>query len=109
MSEALALTRPPMPAGPVTGPSAWYGRDMRQRRDWLHHFTEDELAELDAAIREHGRSGRSMGEITPESFRLPRLAPRLQAILTEILEGRGFVQFRGFPVERYSIEESAVA
>ncbi len=107
MSEVLA--RPPMPPGAIAGPAAWYGPEMRQRGDWLHHFTDAELAELDAAMRAHVASGRSMGEITSDSFSLPTLAPRLKQILSDLLDGRGFVQFRGFPVARYTTEEAAIA
>ena len=39
MSEAVALTPLPLPPGPITGPQAWYGRDMAARHDWLVQFT----------------------------------------------------------------------
>jgi hypothetical protein len=50
-----------------------------------------------------------MGRISRETFRLPVLSHRLGAALHDLLEGRGFVQFRGFPVERYSVEQAAIA
>ena len=46
---------------------------------------------------------------TKADFPLPQLGPRLDALRSELLEGRGFVLLRGLPVERYTIEESAVA
>jgi len=42
--------RPPMPPGPITGPSAWRGADMRKSDAWIHHLTAGERAELDAAL-----------------------------------------------------------
>jgi hypothetical protein len=109
MSQALALDAPALPPGPIGGPAAWRGPEMMQKKDWLYQFTDAELAELDDAVRAHTASGRSMGEITAANFHLPKLAGRLKQILKDVLEGRGFVQFRGFPVDRYTTEESAVA
>jgi hypothetical protein len=50
-----------------------------------------------------------LGELTPAAFPLPTLGPFLRRILTELLEGRGFVLLRGLPVERWSREEQAMA
>ena len=109
MSEALALTAPAMPSGPMTGPEAWSGRDMAKRTDWIVQFTPEDLAELDAAIRAHRASGRPLGEITPENFRLPKLAPKLARALDDILNGRGFLVFRGYQVDVNDIEAAAIA
>ncbi|MBV1796238.1 TauD/TfdA family dioxygenase [Siccirubricoccus sp. G192] len=109
MPETVALDRPTLPPGPITGPSAWTGAEMARSTEWLHQLSPTELAELDAAIRAHTASGRAMGEITAESFRLPTLGPRLAGILHDLLHGRGFTVLRGFPVERYSTEEAAIA
>ena len=98
-----------MPKGPIGGPAAWLGQEMATRTDWVEQFTPAGLAEIEAAIAEHQASGRPMGEITPESFRLPTLAPRLKRILHDIQHGRGFVLLRGFEVAGRNMEESAIA
>jgi hypothetical protein len=109
-TNQAATARPALPPGPITGPAAWTGAEMAGRRaDWLHEFTPQDLAELDAAIAAHRGAGRAMGEITAENFHLPTLGPRLAGVLQDLLQGRGFVQFRGFPVERHGIEGSAIA
>jgi hypothetical protein len=95
--------------GPIGGAAAWIGADTAARQDWLVAFTPAELAEIDAAIADHHRAGRAMGEITPETFRLPTLAARLAGILHDLLEGRGFVLLRGFDVAGRSIEDAAIA
>ena len=109
MSHAVALTPPPMPPGPINGPEAWYGRDLAKRTDWIIPFTPEDLAELDAATRAHRASGRALGEITAENFRLPTLAPKLARALDEIQDGRGFVVFRGYQVDVNDIEAAAIA
>ncbi len=94
---------------PVSGPGVWYGRDLQQRSDWIRNFSAAELAELDAALRAFKASGAPLAGIAPASFPLPTLGAALAAILAELLEGRGFAMLRGFPVDRYSREEQAIA
>jgi len=102
-------TEPAFPSGPIGGPAAWRGAQLAQQSDWIHHFTVDDLAEIDAAVAAHEAAGRNMGDITPETFQLPTLAPKLGRLLEDVLHGRGFTVLRGFPVERYSIEQAATA
>ena len=94
---------------PVSGPSLWYGRDLQQRSDWIRDFSAAELAELDAAVRSFKAGGTPLEEISPASFPLPALGKTLAGILAELLEGRGFAMLRGFPVDRYTREEQAIA
>lgn len=93
----------------IDGPAAWYGADMASSREWIHELDERELKEIDAAVRAFKAGGLGLGEITPETFPLPQMKARLGTILNDVLNGRGFVLVRGFPVERYGIEETAIA
>jgi len=99
----------PIPSVPVTGPSAWYGRDLAGRSDWIETLSAAELADLDAAIRGFQASGKALAEISPSSFVLPVLGARLASLLAVLLEGRGFVMLRGFQPDRYSREQQAIA
>ncbi len=105
------ITRGPQAVvpGPVSGPSAWLGADMAGRDDWIWRLTDADVAEIDAAITYFRSSGAAMQDITPRGFPLPALAPKLHTMLDEILDGRGFVMLRGFPVERYDIVSAAIA
>lgn len=98
-----------LPPGPIGGQAAWTGADMARRSDWIEALSPAELAEIDAAVAAHKAAGRAMGEITPETFRLPLLAPRLARILGDLQRGRGFVLIRGFDVGSRPVEDSAVA
>ena len=97
-----------LPPGPIGGQAAWTGAEMAQRTDWIETLSAAERTEIDAAIAEHKAAGREMGEITPETFRLPTLAPRLTRILGDIQHGRGFALLRGFDVASRPIEDSAI-
>lgn len=109
MSAVLEIQPSPLPPGPIGGPAAWKGPEIDRQRTWLREFTEAELAELDAAVREHFAAGREMGDITPATFRLPTLSRTLTTILDQVLHGVGFTLLRGFPIQRYTTAEAAVA
>jgi hypothetical protein len=82
---------------------------MAASSEWMQALTEADVAEIDGAVRQFQRSGADFSAIRPESFPLPALGPRLKTVLNELLQGRGFVMLRGLPVERFTIEESAIA
>src|SRR5688572_13460888 len=103
------MGKPSMALTPVSGPGVWYGRDLQQTTDWIRHFSAGELAELDVAVRAFKAGGTPLTAISRASFPLPTLGQALEAMLVELLQGRGFVMLRGFPVERYSREEQAIA
>ena len=103
------MNKPSMPPGAVSGPGVWYGRDLQRHTDWIRRFTAAELAELDAAVNAFRAGGTPLAEISPLTFKLPRLGAALAGILSEMLEGCGFAMLRGFPVERYAREEQAIA
>lgn len=109
MSAVLAIEPSPLTPGPIGGPAAWKGPHLDKKRDFLYQFTPEELEELDGAIRAHFAAGRAMGDISAATFRLPKLEKKLAALLEDVLHGCGFAMLRGFPIARYSTEESAVA
>jgi hypothetical protein len=98
----------PLP-GPIAGPSAWYGRDMKLRSDWIHHFSARDLQEIERAVRVFRASGMPLTAISPRHFPLEGLAEALAGVLRELQEGRGFVLMRGLPVGRYDREGQAIA
>jgi len=94
---------------PVSGRGVWYGRDLARRDDWIRHFSVEELAEIDAAVRAFQSSAKPIEKLSIERFPLPRLGPVLRGVLAELLEGRGFIMLRGLPAERMTREQQAIA
>jgi hypothetical protein len=104
------MQRAAMPPGAIPGPSAWYGGDLARREaEWARAFSQEELAEIEAAVAAFRAGGAPLAAISPESFHLPGLRAVLAGVLRELLEGRGFALLRGLPVERWSREEQAIA
>jgi hypothetical protein len=89
--------------------SAWYGSGIADDTDWIEQISSDEVAEVETAVQHLERSGVEIAKVTAEEFPLTRLNLRLQQILDEVLNGRGFVLIKGLPVERWTRRQAAMA
>lgn len=97
----------------ITGPAAWVGPDLQREGGWLQPLSAAELGELEAAatpwLERADVDPAALNALTPQSFVLPTLGPRLAALRAELLRGRGFAVLRGLPVQRWGRRLSAVA
>lgn len=89
-------------------PSAWTGADMAQRTDWLVHLSDADNAELRAALSHARARGVDVPALASADFPLPMLAPRLQGITREVMQGRGFVLMRGFQIDDLPAQDAAL-
>lgn len=94
---------------PLVDPAGWHPRDLRGTDMWIYRLSEDEVAEVLAAVAFMESQGIALKDATRDDFPLPRLGPRLQEIRHELMEGRGFAMIRGLPVEGRGIGQTAVA
>lgn len=92
----------------VQDATAWRRADVQDDTSWIFTFTADELEEMDRAFQGVRARGLSWGEFGQEDFPLPRLGVKLREIDAQVRNGRGFVLLRGFPVERYSLDDTKV-
>ena len=110
MTPDLAADPAPLPP-PQLGPAAWLGAEQAARSDWIETLDDADIAELEAAMRAFiargGDVAARLGGITADDFPLARLGPRLRALRTQLLQGRGFALLRRLPVERCSTTEAA--
>src|SRR5262245_55119982 len=93
----------------IKGASAWFGPEMLTRLDWIEHVSETEIAEVESAMKPLADAHVDITAIRRDGFPLPALGPRLQRILEDTLNGRGFALIRSLPVERWTMLESAIA
>jgi Taurine catabolism dioxygenase TauD, TfdA family len=89
--------------------SVWYGPDLIHHTDWVERLSEAEIAEVESAVGKLQRSTIDLAAISVKDAPLPNLGPRLQRLLEEILNGRGFVLIKALPVERWTKREAAIA
>ena len=90
---------------PITGPKAWRGAALANDPAWIVTLTGAEVADLEQALATAKGTGRPLAEIGREQFPLTALRPRLQQVLNEVQDGRGFVVVSGLPVDRHSADD----
>jgi hypothetical protein len=93
----------------VQDESAWYGSELARRSDWIERLSEVEIAEVEGLVHELEKAPVDLTTLDPTKAELPILGPRLQGLLDEVLNGRGFVLIKGLPVERWTKREAAIA
>jgi hypothetical protein len=85
----------------ITSPDAWVGPTIQHDPSWICRLEASDIAEIDAALDCAKRSGLQI-PFAAAAFPLPRLQTKLEDILEEIENGRGFTLIRGIPRQRYS-------
>lgn len=94
----------------ISGPTVWNPEHYSDNPErWIHQFSADEISEISQAADNFMSSNESLTGITREKFPLPNLAPSLQAMRREMLDGKGFILYKGFPVQQWGNHKSAVA
>lgn len=86
----------------------WTAEDFADEESYTELLDADELAELDRALRHARQRSDDPLELGRDDFPLPTLAPRLERIETELIDGRGFVRIRGIDRSAYTQEEMEI-
>ena len=94
----------------ITGPTVWKAEDYRNNPErWTHVFSDEEIAELGDTADQFIASGAPLTGITKALFPLPKLASFFGTVRNEIINGKGFLLFKGVPVQEWGLHKSAVA
>ena len=94
----------------ITGPTVWKAEDYRNNPErWTHVFSDEEIAELGAAADDFIASGTPLTGMSKSHFPLPTLSPFFNTVRNEIVDGKGFILFKGVPVQEWGLHKSAVA
>jgi TfdA family taurine catabolism dioxygenase TauD len=93
----------------INGPSAWFGPELSRSTDWIEYLSQTEIEEVAAATTRNVARGCEIVNIRRDDFPLPTLGQRLQRMLDEVLNGRGFVLLRALQVESWNRREAATA
>ena len=116
----------------ITGPTVWKAEDYRDVPEkWTHRFTEEQITELSEASDRFIASSTPLTGISKvrscqplvidggmafltskrlqSNFPLPGLASFLVNLREDLIDGKGFILFKGLPVEQWGNHKSAVA
>lgn len=94
----------------IAGPTAWSKTDYASNPErWTHIFSADEVREMSEAADAFIASGTPLTGITKDLFPLPNFSKFLEPLRKELVDGKGFILFKGMPVEQWGNQKSAVA
>ncbi|MDP1672976.1 MAG: TauD/TfdA family dioxygenase [Burkholderiales bacterium] len=85
----------------IRSPDAWVGAEIQHDPAWICRLDEADIAEIDTTLARAKGDGLRI-PFDSAAFPLPRLGAKLDGILNEIENGRGFQLIRGIPRLRYS-------
>ena len=90
---------------PVTGPSAWTAKDYIDDTSYIHHLTEQDLADIKAGLAQLKVHGKQFPHFGQQDFPLQHLATKLTQLVDDLENGRGFFLLRGLPLEQFTQEQ----
>ena len=93
----------------VDHPSAWKGSDFSGPGDVAFDLGERHLDALRACVARARAAGRGLQALTPADTALPEIAADIEALRRELVDGRGLVIVRGWPVGEMNEDELAIA
>ncbi len=88
----------------IEHPGAWRATDFEGKDDLAIDLEPRHVAALEAALASVHDAGIALDDITRESFPLDDIAADIAAWREEVMEGRGIVLLRGFPIDGHSVE-----
>ncbi|MFJ4291819.1 TauD/TfdA family dioxygenase [Cupriavidus sp. NPDC089707] len=94
---------------PFQHPSAWTGEAMQATRKWTVTLDAEANDVIEHAVAQARRNGVGIPQLGAGDFDLGALAARLQELRHELVNGRGFALIAGFDIDRYSLQDAALA
>ena len=88
---------------PLTGPSVWQGKDIRNSIRWIRQLSPQQVGELEAALE--AVKGMPWQDIKRKDFPLSTLDGLLDDIAGELENGCGIMKLKGFPVAHHSEDD----
>jgi len=92
----------------IVHPSAWKASEFKSKDDYAIDLESHHLAALERAMERVKDQGLQLAQINKQSFPLDGIEDLIEQVRHELLEGRGFLLLRGWPVREYSLEDIAM-
>ena len=90
---------------PIDHPSAWRSSDFASRDEFAIDLGLRHLQAFERALEGIRAAGLGLDDIDRRHFEVLEIAGDIAAWFDEVQHGRGFVYLRGFPVDRFSVDE----
>jgi hypothetical protein len=108
-SYQTAQRAPAKAMEPVVDPAAWTPDQLHDVATFTCRLTGRDADELVAGTAAFRRHGRPIEEVRRDNFPLDGFAAVLADVKRELVEGRGIVMLRGFPLDRLDRAGQAIA
>ena len=94
----------------ISGPTVWKAADYQNNPErWTHVFSDEEILELGKAADDFIASGTPLTGVSKDLFPLPGLEPFFGTVKKELINGKGFILFKGIPVHEWGLQKCAVS
>ena len=94
----------------ISGQTVWKAEDYQNNPErWIHVFNDEQIDELSKAADDFLASGIPLTGITKDLFPLLTLESFFGTVRKELVNGKGFILFKGIPVQEWSLEKCAVS
>ena len=94
---------------PVVDPAAWTPETLGSLDDFSYFITDSDAEELVAGVTAFRRHGVPIEDVSRKNFPLNRFANVLADVRRELIDGRGLVMIRNFPLRRLDREQQVIA
>lgn len=98
-----------IPMQPVVDPADWTAKDLGDLSTWSYALTDNDRRELKAAVKKFRKNGRPIEDVDADNFILEDLADTLADVRRELIDGRGIIMMRNFPIDELDREGAAIA
>ncbi|KAL6707428.1 hypothetical protein ACN47E_004207 [Coniothyrium glycines] len=94
----------------ITGRTAWQKAEFQNAPErWVHQFSAAEIQEISDAADKFTASKTPLTGISKALFPLPEFSKFLEPLRKDLIDGKGFILFKGLPVLEWGNAKSAVA
>jgi hypothetical protein len=108
-SFARSQRVPAQVMAPVVDPADWTPETLGGVDDFSYVVSDDDADELVAGVAAFRRHGVPIEQVSRENFPLQRFADVLADVRRELIDGRGLVMLRNFPLQRLDRQAQAIA
>jgi len=108
-SFARSKRLPAQAMQPVVDPADWTAGTLGSGDDFSYALTDADAEELVASVAAFRRHGVPIEEVNRDNFPLNRFADVLADVRRELVDGRGLIMLRNFPLQRLDREQQAIA
>lgn len=95
----------PMITHHIDRPSAWKGTDFNSKDDYAIDLEDRHIRALDAALNQVKEKGLAIDAMTKDDFPLDDIQDLIDGMFDEIMNKRGFLMLRVWPLDRYSADD----